>query len=124
MFVFADTGMCLNIVTLLFCLTRRSLFGLDGMPCEVLWRPVIADRLSLQRLRVDLPVTRPVWDSNLGPPASNNSYSINSSSNSCSINSSNNSYYINSSSNSYSINSSNNIYSITSSNNSYSINNI
>ena len=33
-------------------------------------RPLIAGRPSLQRLGVDLPLTRPVWDSNLGPPAS------------------------------------------------------
>ena len=33
-------------------------------------RPLIAGCLSLQALGVDLPVTRPVWDSNLRPPAS------------------------------------------------------
>ena len=32
-------------------------------------RPLIAECLSLQRLGVDSSVTRPVWDSNLGPPA-------------------------------------------------------
>ena len=31
---------------------------------------MIAGCLSLQRLGVGLPVTRPAWDSNLGPPAS------------------------------------------------------
>ena len=33
-------------------------------------RPLIAGCSSLQGLGVDVPVTRPVWDSNLGPPAS------------------------------------------------------
>ena len=33
-------------------------------------RPLIAGCLSLWRLGVDLPATRPVWDLNLGPPAS------------------------------------------------------
>ena len=33
-------------------------------------RPFIAECLSLQHLGLHLPVTRPVWDSNLGPPAS------------------------------------------------------
>ena len=33
-------------------------------------RPWIAGCLSLQRLIMDLPLTRPVRDSNLGPPAS------------------------------------------------------
>ena len=32
--------------------------------------PSIAGRLSPERLEVGSPVTRPVWDSNLGPPAS------------------------------------------------------
>ena len=31
---------------------------------------MIAGRSSLQRLGMALPVTRPVWDANLGPPAS------------------------------------------------------
>ena len=34
-------------------------------------RPLIAGCSSLQRLGMDLPVTHPVWASNLGPPASN-----------------------------------------------------
>ena len=44
----------------LVVLTRRSLFGPDGMPCEVLWRPEALDcrLLILQRLGMDLPVTR------------------------------------------------------------------
>ena len=33
-------------------------------------RPLIAALLSLQRIGMDLPVTRPVWDSKLGPPDS------------------------------------------------------
>ena len=33
-------------------------------------RPLIAGCLSLQRLRTDLPVTRPAWEWNLRPPAS------------------------------------------------------
>ena len=32
------------------------------------WRPLIAGCSCLQRLGMDLPITRPVWDSNLGPP--------------------------------------------------------
>ena len=32
--------------------------------------PLIAGRLSLQGLGMDLPITRPVWDSNPRPPAS------------------------------------------------------
>ena len=34
------------------------------------WRPLIAGCLFLQRLGVDLPLNRPVWDSNPRPPAS------------------------------------------------------
>ena len=33
-------------------------------------RPLIAGRLSLQRLGVDLPLARPVWESSPGPPVS------------------------------------------------------
>ena len=33
-------------------------------------RPLIAGCLSLQRLGIDVPVTRPAWDLNLRPPAS------------------------------------------------------
>ena len=42
------------------------------MPCMVLWRPEALDYrvISLQRLGVDLPLNRPIWDSNLRPPAS------------------------------------------------------
>ena len=36
-------------------------------------RPLIAGCLSLQRLGVDLPVTRTVWDSKPRPPASEGS---------------------------------------------------
>ena len=27
----------------MFCLTRRNIFGSDGMPCVVLWRPEALD---------------------------------------------------------------------------------
>ena len=50
----------------------RGVYGPDGMPYVVLWRPeaLIAGCSSLQRLGVDSLVTRPVWDSNLGPHSS------------------------------------------------------
>ena len=49
-------------------------WGPDGMPCVVLRRPEALEcrGFSLHRLGVDLPVTRTVWDSNLGPPATEN----------------------------------------------------
>ena len=43
------------------------------LPCVVLWRPEALDCRVLYPSRgfgVGLPVTRPAWDSNLGPPAS------------------------------------------------------
>ena len=47
-------------------------FGLDETPCVVLWRPEALDsRMLLPPEAWNwLPVTRPVWDSNPGPPAS------------------------------------------------------
>ena len=58
-------------VPCLFCLTRRGPLVRMESPawCSGGWRPLIAGSLSLQRLGVDLPLTRPVWDSNLGPLA-------------------------------------------------------
>ena len=54
-------------------LTRRNLFWSGwNFPawCSGGRRPLIARCSSLQRLGMDLPVTRPVWYSKPGPPAS------------------------------------------------------
>ena len=51
-------------------LTQRSLFGPDGMPCVVLWRPEALDCRALIPPETCKPVTRQFWDSNLRPPAS------------------------------------------------------
>ena len=52
--------------------TRRSLLSRWNFPalCSGGRRPLVAGCLSLRRLGVDLPVTRPVWDWNRRPPAS------------------------------------------------------
>ena len=53
--------------------TRRSLFWSRWTcpaQCSGGRRPLIAGCLSLHWLAMDLPLTRPVWDSNPRPPAS------------------------------------------------------
>ena len=52
--------------------TRLSLLVWMECParCSGGRRPLIAGCSSLQRLGVDLPLIPPVWESNLGPPAS------------------------------------------------------
>ena len=60
-------------VTCFLCFdSEESFLVLTECPCVVLWRPeaLIAGCLSLQRLGMDIPITRPVWGSNPGPPAS------------------------------------------------------
>ena len=58
----------------LFLDSAESFLVQTEFPCVALWRPEALDCVArcvyLQRLGVGLPVTRPAWDSNLGPPAS------------------------------------------------------
>ena len=66
----------LSLCFVCFVLTRRSLLVLTEFPCVVLLRPEALDCRVLTPpeawswLGVGLPVTRPAWDLNLGPPAS------------------------------------------------------
>ena len=58
------------LIVFVWCLTRRSLLVVRmGFPCVAEW-PLIAGCLSLQRLGIYFPVTRPAWGSNLRHPAS------------------------------------------------------
>ena len=63
---------CMFIVCFCFWLGGVFLWSGWNFPawCSGGRRPWIAGRLSLQRLGIDLPVTHPVWDANLGPLAS------------------------------------------------------